>query len=86
MATHDQTSVIGAYDAKARLSELLERVEKGEEVVITRHGTPVARLVPVKKSATAEERRAAIHRWRETSRDIKLGGLKIRDLIDEGRP
>jgi prevent-host-death family protein len=37
---------IGAYDAKTRLSELLDRVEKGEQIVITRHGKPVARLVP----------------------------------------
>jgi len=86
MAANDQISIIGAYDAKARLSELLERVAKGEEVVITRHGTPVARLVPIKKSATAEARRAAIERWRQTSRELSLAGLKLRDLTDEGRP
>ena len=38
---------IGAFDAKTKLSELLERVGKGESFVITRHGRPVARLVPV---------------------------------------
>jgi len=37
---------IGAFDAKTRLSELLERVRKGESFVITRHGHPIARLVP----------------------------------------
>ena len=37
---------VGAYDAKTRLSELLDRVEKGEQIVITRHGKPVARLIP----------------------------------------
>ena len=36
---------VGAYDAKTRLSELLDRVEKGEQIVITRHGKPVARLI-----------------------------------------
>jgi len=40
------TATIGAYDAKARLSELLDRVARGEQIVITRHGKPVARLVP----------------------------------------
>ena len=36
---------IGAYDAKARLSELLDRVARGDQIVITRHGKAVARLV-----------------------------------------
>lgn len=39
--------IIGVYDAKVRLSQLLQRVEAGEEVVITRDRKPVARLVPV---------------------------------------
>jgi prevent-host-death family protein len=76
---------VGAYDAKTHFSELLERVEGGEEITITKHGTPVARLVPMKKKHTPEERRAAIERWTELSKGLSLGGLKIRDLIDEGR-
>ncbi|NLE57680.1 MAG: type II toxin-antitoxin system Phd/YefM family antitoxin [Planctomycetes bacterium] len=86
MARHEETNLVGAYDAKAHFSELLERVESGEEVTITRHGSPVARLVPVKRSVTPEERLAAIRRWRESSKGITLGGLKVRDLINEGRP
>lgn len=86
MAGHEQESLIGAYDAKAHFSELLERVENGEEVTITRHGSPVARMVPAKKIVTPEERATAINRWRESSKEISLGGLGIRDLIDEGRP
>lgn len=42
---------VGVYDAKARLSELLDRVERGEEVVITRRGVAVARLVPPSAAA-----------------------------------
>lgn len=80
-----QATSIGAYDAKTRFSELLERVEQGEELTITRHGTPVAKLVPVRKSVTPEERAAAIDRWREMSKGLSLGGLKIKDLIGEGR-
>jgi prevent-host-death family protein len=45
---------VNVYDAKTRLSELLDRVLAGEEVVIARHGRPVARLVPV------EERRPRV--------------------------
>jgi prevent-host-death family protein len=76
---------VGAYEAKTHFAELLGRVESGEEVTITRHGTPIARLIPVKKAATSEQRRAAIHRWRESAKGLSLGGLKVRSLIGEGR-
>lgn len=76
---------VGAYEAKTRFSELLEQVEAGEEITITKHGTPVARLVPVVKSYTLAERRAAIERIKQLSKGLSLRGLKIRDLIDEGR-
>jgi prevent-host-death family protein len=85
MARIRKTSV-GLYDAKTHFSRLMARVEDGEEVTITRHGTPVARLVPVRRTLTPNQRRLAIDRWRRLSKQIRLRGLKIRDLIDEGRP
>jgi prevent-host-death family protein len=85
MLDDKQIDVIGAYEAKAHFSELLERVENGQEITITRHGTPVAKLMPVKKAVTPEERAAAIREWREVSKSLTLGDLKIRDLISEGR-
>ena len=78
-------NTVGAYQAKTRLSELLERVEAGEEIVITRHGSAVARLVPVKKETTAEERAAAIGRIQKLGAGLSLRGLKVKDLIAEGR-
>ena len=78
-------NLVGAYEAKTHFSALLEKVEAGEEVTITKHGTPVARLVPIKKQTTQAERRAAIERIKEMSKGLSLGGLKIRDLINEGR-
>ncbi len=78
-------SSIGAYDAKTHFSELLEKVESGAEITITRHGSPVARLVPIKKKYSTAERRAAIARIKQLSEGLSLGGLKIRDLIREGR-
>lgn len=78
-------NTIGAYEAKTHLSELLEKVEGGQEIVITKHGTAVARLVPVKKNASAEERVAAIERIQELAAGLSLGRLKIKDLITEGR-
>ncbi|MGC2331100.1 MAG: type II toxin-antitoxin system prevent-host-death family antitoxin [Candidatus Acidiferrales bacterium] len=76
---------VGAYEAKTHLSELLEKVEAGEEIVITRHGAAVAKLVPIKKETTAEERVAAITRIERLGASLSLGGLKVKDLIAEGR-
>jgi prevent-host-death family protein len=81
----NKTSTVGAYEAKTHFSELLEKVEAGQEITITRHGTPVARLVPVKQKYTPQQRRAAIERIKSLSKGLSLGGLKIRDLINEGR-
>ena len=76
---------VGAYEAKTHLSELLEKVEAGAEITITKHGAPVARLVPVKKEASREERAAAIQRIQKLAGRLSLGGLKVKDLIREGR-
>jgi prevent-host-death family protein len=75
---------VGAFQAKTHLSELLDRVEAGEEVVIARHGRPVARLVPV---ADAKQRRAgeAVTRLRELRRGATVGGIDWRELRDAGR-
>ena len=76
---------VGAYELKTHLSELLDCVEQGESITITRHGVPVAVLGPTvdHKNARAVE---AIERWKEVGKNITLGeGLTIRQLIDEGR-
>lgn len=78
-------NIVGAYEAKTHLSELLEKVEAGEEVIITKHGAPVAKLVPLRKEASAEQRAAAVRRIQKLAAGLSLGGLKIRDLISEGR-
>jgi len=80
-----QKTVVGAYEAKTHLSEFLEMVEAGEEITITKHGSPVARLVPVKKRSTTDERAAAIGRIEKLGQSLSLRGLKIKDLIAEGR-
>ena len=85
MTTHSGANLVGAYEAKTHLSELLEKVEAGEEFTITKHGSPVAKLVPVRRKASAEERTAAIKRIQALGSSLSLGGLKVRDLIDEGR-
>ena len=85
MSMQRRSNTVGAYQAKTHLSELLEKVEAGAEITITKHGAPVARLVPVKKEASQEERLAAIQRIRRLAGRLSLRGLKIKDLISEGR-
>jgi len=85
MPTPQRSNTVGAYQAKTHLSELLEKVEAGEEITITKRGTPVAKLVPVKNDVKPEERIAAINRIQKLSIGLSLGGLKVKDLIAEGR-
>lgn len=74
---------VGIYDAKNTLSELLDRVEAGETIAVTRHGRKVALLTPVNPQRPAA--RQAIARLRQLRAGSRLGGLKVKDLRDEGR-
>jgi prevent-host-death family protein len=76
---------IGAFEAKNKLSALLERAERGEEILITRRGRPVAKLVPVTSAPNRAAAREAAERILERSRSVSLDGLRIKDLIAEGR-
>lgn len=75
---------VGAFEAKTHLSTLLERVAQGEEIVITRHGKPLARLIPV---AVADRSRIdqAIAKLKSLRKDCTLDGLSWQELRDEGR-
>jgi prevent-host-death family protein len=64
---------IGAFEAKNKLSELLDRAERGDEIVITRRGRPVAKLVPVRSGYDRERGREAMRRIRELAKEMKLG-------------
>ena len=75
---------VGAFEAKIHLSNLLDQVERGETVVITRHGKPVARLVPMTGSSM-DDRQRAIEQLKELRKGQTLGPLSIRELIDHGR-
>jgi prevent-host-death family protein len=76
---------IGAFEAKNKLGQLLDWVEAGEEVIITRRGRVVARLVPPHSAADPEQARKAADAIRTMSKGVKLGRLKVKDLIAEGR-
>ncbi|HNY86389.1 MAG TPA: type II toxin-antitoxin system prevent-host-death family antitoxin [Candidatus Hydrogenedentes bacterium] len=75
---------VGAYEAKTHLLRLLERVARGERIVITKRGVPVATLQPVNPAATqpAGEIIAALKAF---SRGRRLEGVTVREMIEEGR-
>jgi prevent-host-death family protein len=75
---------IGAYEAKTHLPKLLERVEKGERFVITRHGKPVAELVPVTTRDTAAITRA-IADVRAVRQRLARRGVRIGDVLKKGQ-
>lgn len=83
---------VGLFEAKTHLSELIARAERGEEVVITRHNKPVAKLVPIGEVSPelVEQRRRAIADMQAIGRDmIERGGPitvdEILEWVREGR-
>ena len=75
---------IGADEAQIQLSHLIEEVGRGQQVAITKNGTPVALLVPV-PSTPKSDVREVIRQLRELRQGISLGGLTVREMIEEGR-
>ena len=75
---------VGSYEAKTHLAALLNKVAQGERVTITRHGVPVAVMEPVDRPDRARIREA-IEQIKKHSEGRSLGGLTIRELIEEGR-
>ena len=84
------TRHVGMFEAKTTLSALVEEVEKGSTVVITRHGKPVARLVPAEPELSNDEiarRQEAIKRLRRLSRELNIKATheEIKSWVSEGR-
>jgi len=75
---------VGAFQAKTHLPKLLERVQKGERFVITKHGHPVAEIIPYGKRDHGKIC-AAIDDLKAFQKTHSLGGLSVREMIDEGR-
>ena len=73
---------VGAYEAKTHLPALLAKVERGETVTITRHGRPIAKLVPVDVVRPSVDIFVELDHLRE---GVTTGRSGVRDLIEEGR-
>ncbi len=78
---------IGIYDAKAKLSELVQRVEAGEDIVLTRRGRAVVRLVRAEAVTRRQARAAAVRRIRALSKrmNLKISRAEVRRAIATGR-
>ena len=74
---------IGTYEAKTHFAKLLDRVSKGERIIILRHGVPVAVIAP--PDIQPDQIDDAIAQIRELRRGKKLKGLALKNLIEEGR-
>ncbi|OYU69659.1 MAG: type II toxin-antitoxin system prevent-host-death family antitoxin [Alphaproteobacteria bacterium PA2] len=77
--------LVGVVEAKNRLTALLNEVEGGGEVIITRRGKPIARLAPLESGFKRAKARAAADGLRAASQRLSLSGLTIRDLVSKGR-
>ena len=77
---------VGSYEAKTNLAQLLERVARGETITITRHGVPVARLVPIEDKRRTDLRQVVkeIRQFRK-ERPLRLSVGEIKEMINEGR-
>jgi prevent-host-death family protein len=79
---------IGAFEAKNTLGSLLDRVQRGEEIVITRHGKPVARLVPNSGRVDRSQARATLQRIRDRAvelQPVKFDWESVKSDRDQGR-
>ena len=78
---------IGIYDARSRLSELVGRVEAGEEVILTRRGQPVVRMVRAEEETRSKARAAAVKRIQALSKrmNLRISRAEVRRAIAKGR-
>lgn len=78
-----QTIEIGAYEAKTKFAELLDAVERGAEVVVTRRGVPVARLS--RAGDRPRKNTEAVDRWLEVRHRVKPLGMTMKEAVELGR-
>lgn len=72
------------YEAKAHFAQLLKAVERGETIIVTRRGKPIAHIVPA-PTDRREKAKEAVAKIRALRKGLGLAGLTLKELIDEGR-
>ena len=76
---------VGTFEAKTHLSDLLDRVARGERITITRHGVPAALLIPVEEKETKLTHREIVEGMRALRKRVKPSKISVRDMVKEGR-
>jgi prevent-host-death family protein len=77
--------VIGSFEAKTHLAALLDRVAKGETIIISRHGVPAAKLTPIAESEQRINHRQLLDEMRALRKRVKPGKMSVREMIEQGR-
>ena len=77
---------VALYEAKNKLSGLLDEVAAGKQVTITRHGKVAARLVPIDHGFDRAKARQVAKTLLEVRKGVTLGDLSIKELVNEGQP
>ena len=75
---------VGAFEAKTHFSQLLDKVASGETITITRHGAPVAHLVPAKPARDRQALETLVEEIKRTRKGRSLGRGRIKDLVHAG--
>jgi prevent-host-death family protein len=76
---------VGTFEAKTHLSDLLDRVARGEKITITRHGVPAALLVPVAEITPKLSHQEIVEGMRALRKRVKPGKISVREMVNEGR-
>ena len=76
---------VGAFEAKTHLSDLLDRVSRGEKITITRHGVPAALLVPIAEAKTKLTHEEIVEGMRKLRKRTRSGKMNVRQMVAEGR-
>jgi prevent-host-death family protein len=76
---------VGAFEAKTHLAELLDRVSRGETIIITRHGVPAARLVPIAAVQGKLSHQDIVEGMRALRRRVKTDSMSVREMVEAGR-
>jgi prevent-host-death family protein len=78
-------TLVGAFEAKTHLSDLLDRVGRGERITITRHGIPAAMLVAVEETKARRSLQEILADMRKLRKGLKPGKMSVREMVEEGR-
>lgn len=80
---------IGTFEAKTHFTKIITQVISGEEILITRRGKAVAKIIPIKETFDRDTIKAAIFRLRKLAKEMQLGSFnwdEWKSYKDEGRP